>query len=66
MAYQVNSKTFKNNNSKKKKNQLIPLIIIVILALLLVLVNYVMMDINNAIYEQSQETTIQAEETKSE
>jgi flagellar basal body-associated protein FliL len=65
MAYQVNSKTFKNsNNGKKKKNQIIPLIIIVILALLLVLVNYVMMDINNAVYEQTHQTTTQTEETK--
>lgn len=62
MAGNVNGTMFKNNNNKKKSN--IGLIAILIaLAIGMIVVQYVVIDINNAMYEQLQQEQdkIQAE-----
>ncbi len=52
----VDSRNFKNKNSngKKKKNPIIPLIIIVVLAVLMLLIQYFMLDIMSAVYNQAE------------
>lgn len=53
-SYNKRYKNTQMTNGKKKVNPLLPLLVVIIMAVVLILIQYIMLDIMENVYEQSE------------